>query len=71
MVSSDVSSSTGRELSFEHTSVSEEGSEIHRWSVGRVECSETIEVTMIESEDPTSTQKIQALSARNLEKKQK
>lgn len=55
MVSSDVSSSIGRELTFEHTSASEEGSEIHRWSVGRVERSETIEVTaMIESEDPTS-----------------
>ena len=55
MISSDVSSSTGRELTFEHTSASEEGSEVHRWSVGRVECSETIEVTaMIESEDPTS-----------------
>ena len=55
MVSSSVSSSTGRELTFEHTSASEEGSELHRWSVGRVECSETIEViAMIESEDPTS-----------------
>ena len=53
MISSEVSSSTGREVPFEHTTSVDDGHEVHRWEVGRVERSETIEVkTLIESDNP-------------------
>ena len=55
LISSTVRASTDRELDVKHTSVVEGNTEIHRWSVGRVERLETIEVTaLIESEDESA-----------------
>lgn len=52
MLSSEVSVTTGRTIEVNHSSEKSDGSEIHRWGVGRVECGESIEVVaLIESED--------------------
>ena len=52
MLSSEVSVTTGRMLEVNHSSSKNDRSEVHRWSVGRVECGESIEVVaLIESED--------------------